>query len=154
MIHICPRSTPVCRAESSHALEDLRRQLEARLVCPMSIPPPPCVRHMYYPALFATFPRGQTADNNCQTVFGRSRDNDDGDGREHAGWLVGFRMRQTLCVGDWHKSQGRPCRCCCMIWSFHLYGRDSFLRAAPFQISLLGSDGRLRPCFCPSSEAT
>ena len=56
MIHICPRSTPVCRAESSHALEDLRRQLEARLVCPMSIPPPLSATCRYYPALFATFP--------------------------------------------------------------------------------------------------
>ena len=94
MIHICPQSTtPVCRAESSHALEELRRQLEARSVCPMSTP------HVL-PGSFCDIPRGQTADNNCQTVFGRSRDNGDGDGREQAaGWLVGFRMGQTHFAG-------------------------------------------------------
>ena len=100
MIHICPESsTPVCRAESSHALEELRRQLEARLVCPMSTP------HVL-PGSFCDLPRGQTADNNCQTVFGRSRDNDDGDGRRGTCRVVGGFSdgANTLCRGDWHKS--------------------------------------------------
>ena len=118
MIHICPESsTPVCcRAESSHALEELRRQLEARLVCPMSTP------HVL-PGSFCDLPRGQTADNNCQTVFGRSRDNDDGGGREHAGWLVGFRTGQTHFAGVTGTKAARAMSRCCMIWSFHLYGR-------------------------------
>ena len=56
MIHICPESsTPVCGAESSHALEIVAATVRGSFGM-SHVPPSPCVRHMYYPALFATFP--------------------------------------------------------------------------------------------------
>ena len=103
MIHICPRSTPVCRAES---VESCPRGLAAtvRGSFGMShVHPSPCVRHMYYPALFATFPVDKQRITIVKLSSGApgtmTTAMEGTSGRVVGGFSDGAN---TLCRGDWH----------------------------------------------------
>ena len=115
---------------------------------------------MYYPALFATFPVDKlTIVKLSSGAPGTMTTAVEGNGVVPGGWWVfgwgkhfavvtGTKAARAIHVALLHdlvvsSLRARAGR-----------GDSFFLRAAPFQISLLGSDGRLRPCFCPSSEAT